>query len=406
MIKVKANQDAIGFVQGKGALASGTLSSLLPEVRMRAFVVAGLTELERVRRVQERVAKIFDGESKWADIRAEIVEEILPETSDDPEALAAAKDKAELLMRTNGYQAYAATRYITQMANIDAMPYLQYRTFGDAGVRDAHAALDGKVFRADDPFWDEHYPPWDHGCRCIVIALPQAAVDEMEKDDADLPEEDRRVLTGEALRDARNGLIRTSKGPTLDLRSPVQKAADTKEELAAYRFRPQDLTISPEALEARYTPELFRLFRGQMEKLNVMTEAGTVNAWAWMTGRKVATAQTPAIAADFAKAGLPAAPKPAAPQPKTADQQPKTDKPAPDDAAVARREKMFAGMTRPLTKKEREYGRMIVWMENGQIRAGAIAGLDKETGAYTVSTSSGIASVQADQARVQKRGGK
>jgi SPP1 gp7 family putative phage head morphogenesis protein len=49
---------------------------------------------------------------------------------------------------------------------------LQYLTVGDDRVRPAHAALDGTIKPADDPFWDTHFPPNGWRCRCTVLQLP------------------------------------------------------------------------------------------------------------------------------------------------------------------------------------------------------------------------------------------
>lgn len=48
-------------------------------------------------------------------------------------------------------------------------PHLRYETVGDSRVRDEHRALDGAVYRWDDPFWKTWYPPNGWSCRCIAV---------------------------------------------------------------------------------------------------------------------------------------------------------------------------------------------------------------------------------------------
>lgn len=55
--------------------------------------------------------------------------------------------------------------------NKDVFPYWQYMAMSDGFVRNTHAALNGLVLPADDPFWKDHYPPWEWGCRCSVIGV-------------------------------------------------------------------------------------------------------------------------------------------------------------------------------------------------------------------------------------------
>jgi hypothetical protein len=48
----------------------------------------------------------------------------------------------------------------------------------DGKERMEHKALNGKVLPWDDPFWDTHYPPWDWGCRCMVIKMTKSQGEE------------------------------------------------------------------------------------------------------------------------------------------------------------------------------------------------------------------------------------
>lgn len=70
--------------------------------------------------------------------------------------------------------AWAAARYEQEQEDKDVFPYLLYQTLGDENVRQSHRDLDGKIVHKDDPFWRQHYPPWDWGCRCTVIELTEA----------------------------------------------------------------------------------------------------------------------------------------------------------------------------------------------------------------------------------------
>lgn len=80
------------------------------------------------------------------------------------------------IFRTNIQTAYQSGRY-EQMKRVTALrPFWQYDAVGDKRTRPTHAALDGKIFRADDPFWDTWYPPSGYNCRCSVNTLSERQV--------------------------------------------------------------------------------------------------------------------------------------------------------------------------------------------------------------------------------------
>ena len=179
-IETFPNEAAADYIRGKAVADPKNFGNLPDQLKQRAFTVAGIEQLDALRRIRDAVAKLPEGAS-WDEAKREIASEISPfiDADDDSKRTTASKARAEFLLRTHGFQAYAVARHQQQMSVAQDFPYWKYETVGDARVRPGHAALDGKVLRADDPWWKTHYPPWDWGCRCIVIAIDEEDAEEI-----------------------------------------------------------------------------------------------------------------------------------------------------------------------------------------------------------------------------------
>ena len=86
--------------------------------------------------------------------------------------------RLKTIYRTNVKTARAMARQQVQRATSHKRPYWMYDALDDGRTRPEHAALDGMVFRHDDPFWTTHYPPNGFNCRCRVRALSASEVEE------------------------------------------------------------------------------------------------------------------------------------------------------------------------------------------------------------------------------------
>ena len=130
----------------------------------------------------------------WEEAKRAVEEQLAPYFSEQQSEI-----RATILLRYHTFQAYGAAQYRALQEEKDIFPFWQYRSTGDGKVRDSHAALDGLVLPADDPFWEDHFPPWQYNCRCQVVGLMQEEVDAIREEDANRDPAKRLVLEGPQL---------------------------------------------------------------------------------------------------------------------------------------------------------------------------------------------------------------
>lgn len=163
--------EAIRFFLARRIITPDEFRALSDAARQRAFTATRLaTDELRARAYRMLLAALREGGTQEEFAQALRDEELsLGVTPSSPGYL-------ETVFRTNVQAAYGAGRYrqITSPAVQAARPYIEYRTARDARVRPSHAALDGLLFRQDDPGWGNFAPPCGFSCRCSAVARASA----------------------------------------------------------------------------------------------------------------------------------------------------------------------------------------------------------------------------------------
>ena len=281
--------EASAFIAEKPLLTRDVFAKLLPELRARAFTIAGVQNFDTLQAIRDRLADLPLG-ANWDDIKSDIVPQLLPsfvDPEEDAETQAAqteaAERRAELLIRTHGQLAYATTAYEIADAQRDIFPMWMYQTLQDGRVRPSHAALDGIVLPCNDDFWKSHTPPWDWGCRCQFIPITEEDAQHMREADADKPPEKQRVLDDDSrkLLNESNTLWRPANLETggghpvpFNVAAPSQSGKEN-----AYTWHPADKTLTLADLKSRYDAATWGAFEQWATKTMIPGQDRTILEW-------------------------------------------------------------------------------------------------------------------------------
>jgi SPP1 gp7 family putative phage head morphogenesis protein len=174
---------AVEYFRAKGYAVSANWEDVWQEAHARAFTVAKAMRMDILQDIRDEVDRAIQGKTT----EREFIKNLEPmlkakgwwgkgvlvdeETGEARLTQLGSPWRLSTIYRTNTQTAYLAGRYKQMMDNVENRPYWQYVAVMDSRTRPAHAELNGKVFRYDDPFWAHFYPPNGYNCRCTVRAL-------------------------------------------------------------------------------------------------------------------------------------------------------------------------------------------------------------------------------------------
>lgn len=178
--------DAVRYFESKGDRLTWDYTDMWREANAHAFTVAKATTDDVLRTIRAEVSKAigqgqtFEAFKRSLRPRLEALgwwgtQEVLDaNTGELTRVQLGSNRRLRTIFQTNVQTSYMAGRYKRYLANVTDRPYWRYVAIMDSRTRPDHAALNGRVFRWDDPIWAIIWPPNGWGCRCRVIALTEA----------------------------------------------------------------------------------------------------------------------------------------------------------------------------------------------------------------------------------------
>lgn len=96
--------------------------------------------------------------------------------------------RSRVIYETNLNSSYMAGRYEQMQAVSARRPFWRYVHSGSENPRLDHLSWNNLVLRADDPWWQTHYPPCGWGCNCRVQALNERDIERLGLQLSEAPE--------------------------------------------------------------------------------------------------------------------------------------------------------------------------------------------------------------------------
>ncbi|EOV8477640.1 phage minor head protein [Acinetobacter baumannii] len=183
--------DAISYLEEKGFKIGWDWHETLDNAHSKAFTVAKIARMDLLQDIRQSLITAMEkGQTleQWkASITPTLQEKgwwgkktvINPEGREQEVQLGSPR-RLRTIYDTNMQSAFAAGRYKAMLAGAEARPYWEWRHITISNPRKQHVALNGRLFRFDDPFWNVAYPPSEWGCKCRVIARSAREVEGKE----------------------------------------------------------------------------------------------------------------------------------------------------------------------------------------------------------------------------------
>jgi SPP1 gp7 family putative phage head morphogenesis protein len=194
LLKPINNPQAVEFLQQKSnrvtpLKAAEIASAWSDEARAKAFFSARVMKADILAEIRRRTQQVLDGKGTTSDARHWIKEFLktdgdnslfecgfLAVNSSESIAELGSTRRINLIVDQNVRMAQEVGHYAECQDDKDIFPYVRYDSENDEKTRPSHRALDGKIFRVDDPVTAQIWPPNGFGCRCNMVQLDESDI--------------------------------------------------------------------------------------------------------------------------------------------------------------------------------------------------------------------------------------
>jgi len=169
-------KEAVDYFKQKGNDSTGSYKGVHGSIHDRAFMVAGCMRDDILLDIRAAVDDAIANGRSLQEFQKTLAQK---EVFDRWEQKHDKGWRARVIYDTNISAAYSAGQYHQMQDMKEMLPYWQYKHGPSRKPRQEHLNYHNMVLRADDPWWDKHYPPNGWGCQCYVQALSQGDLERM-----------------------------------------------------------------------------------------------------------------------------------------------------------------------------------------------------------------------------------
>lgn len=180
-------ENAVAYMKSKGYAITWNWQEMLDQAHDQAFTVAKAMNLDLLSDIRGALeTALQDGQTltQFIQVLQPTLEsqgwwgkQVIVDSNGGAEMVQLGSPRRlKTIYQTNLQSAYMAGRKASMEETTDTHPYWMYIAILDGKTRPSHRALNGQVFRHDDPIWAAIFPPNGFNCRCRVVALSEAAV--------------------------------------------------------------------------------------------------------------------------------------------------------------------------------------------------------------------------------------
>lgn len=201
--------EAIKYLQDKKPKASIDYLEVQGRAHDHAFVIAKMTDMDMTAKVQQSLVAAMDQSLSFDQWQASIEpylkekgwwgkQDMIMDDGTMKKVQLGSDHRLKTIYDTNVNQAYHKAR--EHKGDYDIYPYAMWVSRGDNRVRPSHQALDGQIFRRDDPYYESIKPRKAWRCRCDEILLTaEQAVAYGAMDDYTIHEDISSYVTTESV---------------------------------------------------------------------------------------------------------------------------------------------------------------------------------------------------------------